>query len=53
MSMDGRFAPIENRLPNIEIKFDTRFNLPLSKVVHLDNRPSRIEARGHQAVTAC
>ncbi len=46
-SMDGRIASIENRLTNLENKFDTRFDLLLSKVVDLGNRLSRIEARGH------
>ena len=45
-SMDGRLASIENRLTHLESKFDTRFDLLLSKIVDLDNRFTRIEAQG-------
>ena len=37
---------LEGRLASLEQKFDTRFDLLLSKVVDLDNRLTRIEARG-------
>lgn len=46
-SIDGRMASIENRLTNLENKFDTRFDLLLSKVVELDNRLTRIETQRH------
>ena len=39
-------AKPEGRLPSLEHKFDTRFDLLLSKVVDLDNRLIRIEAQG-------
>ena len=45
--LNSRMTSIENRLTNLENKFDTRFDLLLSKVVDLDNRLTRIEARGH------
>ena len=37
---------LESRLASLEQKFDTRFDLLLSKVVDLDNRLTRIEAQG-------
>ena len=46
-SVENRMASIENRLTNLENKFDTRFDLLLSKVVVIDNRLTRIEAGGH------
>jgi hypothetical protein len=46
-SFEGRLASIENRLTNIENKFDTRFDLLLSRVVEIDNRLTRIEAGRH------
>ena len=36
---------LEGRLASLEHKFDTRFDLLLSKVVDLDNRLTRIEAQ--------
>lgn len=42
----GRLANVEARLTALEAKFDTRFDLLLSKVVDLDNRLTRIEAQG-------
>ena len=50
-TMETRFNSlenrIENRINNLEAKFDTRFDLLLSKVVEIDNRLTRIEAQGH------
>jgi hypothetical protein len=43
----GRMASIENRMTNLESKFDTRFALLLSKVVEIDNRLIRLEAQRH------
>ncbi len=40
-------SKLDNRLAGLEHKFDTRFDLLLSKVVGLDNRLTRIEAQGH------
>jgi len=49
--METRFNSFENRIEtrisNLETKFDTRFDLLLSKVVEIDNRLTRIEAQGH------
>ena len=45
-SIDARFNAFENRISNLETKFDTRFDLLLSKVVEVDNRLTRIEAQG-------
>jgi hypothetical protein len=45
-SMDSRFTSIENRLTSLENKFDTRFDLLLSKVFEIDNRLIRLEAHG-------
>ena len=44
ISLDSK---LDNRLAGLEHKFDTRFDLLLSKVVDLDNRLTRIEAQGH------
>jgi hypothetical protein len=48
--METRFNSFENRIEirisNLETKFDTRFDLLLSKVVEIDNRLTRIEAQG-------
>jgi len=38
---------LETRLSSLEHKFDTRFDLLLSKVIDLDNRLTRIEAQRH------
>ncbi len=45
--LNFRFAGLETRFGNMEHKFDTRFDLLLSKVVDLDNRLTRIEAQRH------
>ena len=45
--LNSRMASIENRMTNLEHKFDTRFELLLSKVVDVDNRLTRIEAQRH------
>jgi hypothetical protein len=45
--MESRLSNVENRLTNLDQKFDTRFDLLLGKVVHLDNRLTRIEAQLH------
>ena len=50
-AMETRFNSFENRIETristLEAKFDTRFDLLLSKVVEIDNRLTRIEAQGH------
>jgi hypothetical protein len=43
-SMETR---VESRLASLEKKFAARFDLLLSKVIDLDNRLTRIEARRH------
>lgn len=45
--LNSRMSSMEGRLVNIENKFDTRFDLLLSKVVAVDNRLTRIEAQLH------
>lgn len=45
--LNSRFASVESRLSSLENKFDTRFDLLLSKVFDLDNRLTRIEAQRH------
>ena len=45
--LNSRMRSMEGRLVNIENKFDTRFDLLLSKVVAVDNRLTRIEAQLH------
>jgi hypothetical protein len=49
--LNSRFAGMEtrfeSRLASLEHKFDTRFDLLLSKVIDLDNRLTRIEAQRH------
>jgi hypothetical protein len=42
--LNARLASVENRLTNLENKFDTRFEMLLSKVVEIDNRLIRLEA---------
>jgi hypothetical protein len=46
-SFDARLASMDNKLTTIEGKFDTRFDMLLSKVVEVDNRLTRIEAQRH------
>jgi hypothetical protein len=46
-SVDGRLASMDNRISALDHKFDTRFDLLLSKVVDLDNRLTRIETQRH------
>jgi hypothetical protein len=43
--LNSRFSSLETRFTGLEHKFDTRFDLLLSKVVELDNRLTRIEAQ--------
>lgn len=45
--LNSRFGSVESRLSSLENKFDTRFDLLLSKVIDLDNRLTRIEAQRH------
>jgi hypothetical protein len=45
-ALEMRLTHMDNKLTSLEQKFDTRFDLLLSKVVDLDNRLTRIEARG-------
>ncbi|HEV2200622.1 MAG TPA: hypothetical protein VGR73_12435 [Bryobacteraceae bacterium] len=42
-TLDGRLASMDARITALDHKFDTRFDLLLSKVVDLDNRLTRIE----------
>lgn len=44
--LTGYVRSLDARLTNLDNKFDTRFDLLLSKVVDLDNRLTRIEAKG-------
>ena len=46
-SFEGRMSSLEGRMTNLESKFDTRFDLLLSKVVEIDNRLTRLEAQRH------
>jgi hypothetical protein len=45
-ALEMRLTHMDNKLTSLEQKFDTRFDLLLSKVVDLDNRLTRIEAQG-------
>jgi uncharacterized coiled-coil protein SlyX len=45
-ALEMRLTHMDNKLTTLEQKFDTRFDLLLSKVVDLDNRLTRIEAQG-------
>jgi hypothetical protein len=45
-AFEMRLTHMDNKLASLEQKFDTRFDLLLSKVVDLDNRLTRIEAQG-------
>ena len=45
--LNARMGSVETRLTNLEHKFDTRFDLLLSKVVEIDNRLTRLEAQRH------
>lgn len=42
-TLDVRLATLDARITALDHKFDTRFDLLLSKVVDLDNRLTRIE----------
>ena len=51
-SMDSRFSAAETRVSNLETPFDARFNnlevkfdTLIGKIVELDNRVTRIEAK--------
>jgi hypothetical protein len=44
-AFEMRLEHMDNKLASLEQKFDTRFDLLLSKVVDLDNRLTRIEAQ--------
>ena len=46
-SVDNRIGSVENRLTSFDTKFDTRFDILLSKVVEIDNRLTRLEAQRH------
>jgi len=45
--MSARIGSVEGRMTNLESKFDTRFDLLISKVVEIDNRLIRLEAQRH------
>ncbi len=44
-SFENRMNALENRLTTLDHKFDTRFDLLMSKVVEIDNRLTRLEAQ--------
>jgi hypothetical protein len=44
-AMEGRMLNMENRLTSMDNKFDTRFEILLTKVVDIDNRLTRLEAQ--------
>jgi hypothetical protein len=51
-SQDARFSSLETRISNLETRFDARFNslevkfdTLIGKVIDLDNRVTRIEAK--------
>jgi flagellar capping protein FliD len=46
-SFESRLDSLEQRVTALDHKFDTRFDLLLSKVVDLDNRLTRIETQLH------
>jgi len=43
----SQFGALNARITNLENKFDTRFDLLLSKVIDIDNRLTRLEAQRH------
>jgi hypothetical protein len=43
--LNTRMTSMENRLTNLDHKFDTRFDLLLSKVIEIGNRLTRLEPR--------
>jgi len=45
-ALEMRLTHVDSKLTTLEQKFDTRFDLLLSKVVDLDNRLTSIEAQG-------
>jgi hypothetical protein len=45
-AFEMHLAHMDSKLASLEHKFDTRFDLLLSKVVDLDHRLTRIEAQG-------
>ncbi len=45
--LNSRMASMESRLTGLDTKFDTRFDILLSKVVEIDNRLNRLEAQRH------
>ena len=40
-----QFGTLSARMTHLEAKFDTRFDMLLSKVVEIDNRLTRLEER--------
>ena len=44
-AFETRLTHMDNKLASLEHKFDTRFDLLLSKVVDLDNRLTRIDPK--------
>ncbi|MGA2269336.1 MAG: hypothetical protein ABSH44_12775 [Bryobacteraceae bacterium] len=44
-SLSARMNHIETRMHNLDTKFDTRFDLLMSKLVDVDNRLTRLEER--------
>ena len=44
-SLSSRMNRVEGRMHNLDTKFDTRFDLLMSKLVDVDNRLTRVEER--------
>lgn len=44
-TMESRFESMESRFTSLESRFDSRFDLLMGKVVDIDNRLTRVEAR--------
>ena len=44
-SMDSRTGGLETCMTHLESKFDMRFDMLIGKVVDIDNRLTRLEAR--------
>ena len=44
-SLSSRMNHVEGRMHNLDTKFDTRFDLLMSKLVDVDNRLTRVEER--------
>src|SRR5437660_137790 len=49
-TLSARMSSIENRMTALESKFDSRFDMIISKLVDLDNRLTRVEQWGWQRI---